>query len=325
MQQPCRALRVYLKTKARIIASRIESGAVSAMLKGFLGLFLVLAAAGAASAAPPKGDEIVIGLIPEINIFQQMERFKPLSAYLSEQVGRPVKLTVLTRYGNLIENFENNHLDGAFFGSFTGALAIQKLGIVPLARPINLNGRSTYAGLIFVRKDSGIRNVAAMRGKRFVFVEKATSAGYIFPLAYLHSQGVKDVKAFLGDTYFSGSHDAAMYAVLEGKAGIGAAKDSVYDWVRSKEPRIDKELLILARSEEFPSNGLGVRKDMDAGLKAKLKAALLHLQDSPQGLKVLETLRFRRFIDTRVEDYQPVFDAAAKAGIDLKTYEFRND
>ncbi len=288
-------------------------------------LVLVLVAARAASASPPQRGEIVIGLIPEINIFQQMERFKPLSKYLSEQTGKTVRITVLTRYGNIIENFENHRLDGAFFGSFAGALAIQKLGVVPLARPINLNGRSTYAGLIFVRRNSGIKNAAAMRGKRFAFVERATSAGYIFPLAYLHAQGVKDVDAFLGESYFAGSHDASIYAVLQGKANIGAAKDSVYDWVQNKEPRVDKELLILARSEEFPSNGLGVRKDMDASLKAKLKLALLHLQDSPQGLKVLEALRFKRFIETKVEDYQPVFDAAAKAGIDIRTYEFRND
>lgn len=288
-------------------------------------LVLVLVAARAASASHAQRDEIVIGLIPEINIFQQMERFRPLSKYLSEQVGRTVRFTVLTRYGNIIENFEQHRLDGAFFGSFTGALAIRKLGMVPLARPINLNGRSTYAGLIFVRKDSGIRNVAAMRGKRFAFVEKATSAGYIFPLAYLHAQGVKDVDAFLGESYFAGSHDASMYAVLDGKANIGAAKDSVYDWVQTKDPRIDKELVILARSGEFTSNGLGVRKDMDETLKAKLKSTLLHLHDSPRGLKVLEALRFKRFIETKVEDYQSVFDAAAKAGIDIGTYAFRNE
>ena len=164
-----------------------------------------------------------------------------------------------------------------------------------------------------------------MRGKRFAFVEKATSAGYIFPLAYLHAQGVKDVDAFLGESYFAGSHDASMYAVLDGKANIGAAKDSVYDWVQTKDPRIDKELVILARSGEFTSNGLGVRKDMDETLKAKLKSTLLQLHDSPRGLKVLEALRFKRFIETKVEDYQSVFDAAAKAGIDIGTYAFRNE
>lgn len=290
-----------------------------------LSIFLFLVATCTAGEQQQKQDGIVIGLIPETNIFEQMERFKPLSAYLTSETGKPVKFTVLTRYGNIIENFEHGHLDGAFFGSFTGALAIQKLGIVPLARPINLNGKSTYSGYIFVRKDSGIKSVAAMRGKRFAFVEKATTAGYVFPLAYLHEQGIEDVNAFLGETYFSGSHDASIYAVLDGKAAVGAAKDSVYEWISTKEPRVNNELVILAKSGEYPSNGLGVRKAMDEALKEKLKTALLHLHDTPQGQKVLESLRFQRFIETKASDYQPVFDVAKKAHIDLRSYQFRND
>lgn len=287
-------------------------------------LLITLLLVGEADAAAAD-KKLVIGLIPETNIFQQMERFRPLEKYLSEQTGANIRFSVLTRYGNLIENFQQNNLDGAFFGSFTGALAIQKLGVIPIARPVNPNGKSSYSGLIFVRKDSGIRTVADMRGKRFAFVEKATTAGYIFPLAYLAAHGIGKVNDFLGETYFAGSHDAAMYAVLQGKAGVGAAKDSVYEWIASRDPAIDRDLQVLARSEEFPSNGLALRKDLDPALVARLKTILLHLHENPQGLKVLAALRARRFIETRVEDYKPVFDAARQAGIDVSTYVFQNN
>ena len=62
-----------------------------------LSIFLVIFGASAASAAQPQRDEIVIGLIPEMNVFQQMERFRPLSKHLSEQTGRTVRFTVLTQ------------------------------------------------------------------------------------------------------------------------------------------------------------------------------------------------------------------------------------
>jgi phosphonate transport system substrate-binding protein len=94
-----------------------------------------------------------------------------------------VRLATLIRYGNIIENFTAARLDGAFFGSFTGTLAIQRLNVEPIARPLWVDGKSTYHGHIFVRKDSGIRTVEDMRGKRMAFVERATTAGYIFPLA----------------------------------------------------------------------------------------------------------------------------------------------
>ncbi|MCK5642158.1 MAG: phosphate/phosphite/phosphonate ABC transporter substrate-binding protein [Gammaproteobacteria bacterium] len=216
-------------------------------------------------------------------------------------------------------------MDGAFFGSFTGALAIQKLGVVPLARPVNLDNTSTYHGYILVRKDSGIKSIADMRGKRMAFVEKATSAGYIFPLALLRENNIVDINGFFGESFFTGSHDAAVIAVLDGKADVSAAKHSMYDRVKKDNPRVEKELTIIARSPSVPSNGLCVRKTLDPGLQKKLKEALLNLGQDPADEAVLANFGALRFIETTTEDYQPVFDMAQKAGIDIKKYNYRNE
>jgi len=270
-------------------------------------------------------ERLLIGLIPEMNIFKQKQRFHLLGEYLANKTGVPVEFTILTRYGNIIESFTTDKMDGAFFGSFTGALAIGKLGVVPLARPVNLDGSSTYHGLLLVRKDSGISSAAAMRGKRMAYVDKATTAGYLFPLAYLKEQGIKDAAGFFSETFFTGSHDAAIIAVLDGKADIGAAKHSVYDRIEKENPRIKAELKIIARSPSVPSNGLCVRADLPAALKGKLKRALLDLEADPAGKAVLAEFGAQRFIETTANDYQPVFDMATKAGIDIKNYSYRNE
>ena len=70
-----------------------------------------------------------IGLIPEKNIFEQKRRYAPLADYLGKKIDMKIELKVLSRYGNVITNFVSNDLDGAFFGSFTGALAQMKLGL----------------------------------------------------------------------------------------------------------------------------------------------------------------------------------------------------
>jgi len=49
--------------------------------------FLLILAAVMAWPLRAWGDEILIGLIPEENIFNQMERHRPLAAYLSKKVG----------------------------------------------------------------------------------------------------------------------------------------------------------------------------------------------------------------------------------------------
>lgn len=268
--------------------------------------------------------ELTIGLIPEQNVFKQMARYQPLGDYIGKKTGIKMKFTILSRYGNIIDRFTAEKLDGAFFGSFTGALAIQKLGVEPLARPVNLDGSSTYWSYIFVRKDSGIKTVSDMKGKRIAFVDKATSAGYVFPVAYFKEHGVKDIKTYFREYYFAGSHDAAVYAVLDKKFDIGCAKHSMFDRVARSDPRVTKELSILAQSAEFPSNGLAVRKDIGAAVKRQLKDVLLGMDKDPEGKEVLKRFEAIRFLPTTKEDYNTVFDVARKAGMDLKTYDYVN-
>ncbi len=276
-------------------------------------------------ALPQQADQtLLIGLIPEMNVFKQKERFSLLGDYLSKKTGMKVQFTILSKYGDIIDKFTAAKMDGAFFGSFTGALAIDKLGVDPIARPVNLDNSSTYHGLIFVRKDSGIRSVKDMKGKKIAFVDKATTAGYIFPLAFLRENGVMDINTFFKEYFFAGSHDAAIDAVLDKKADIGAAKHSMFDRERKENPRIDKEILILANSTSVPSNGLCVRKDLDAALKKRIKDALLNLHTEPEGQAVLKKFGAIKFIETSKEDYQPVFEMIRKAGLDIKTYNYKN-
>jgi phosphonate transport system substrate-binding protein len=272
-----------------------------------------------------KAPSLLIGLIPERNIFKQIERYEPVTGYLSKKMGINIELKVLTRYGNIIENFVSLGLDGAFFGSFTYALTHAKIGVEAVARPENLNGISTYHGLLFVRKDSGIRSAEDMAGKRFAFVDKATTAGYILPLVYFKEQGIKDYKAFLKETYFTGTHEDAIYDVLNKKADIGAAKNTVFFKLSAKDSRIKNELVILQRSPDVPENCLAVRKDLDASVKHKLKQVLLNMHTDPDGIEVLRNFGAEKFIETTTDDYASVYQYAQEIGLNLETYDYLND
>ncbi len=268
--------------------------------------------------------EILIGLIPEQNVFRQRERYQILRTYLSARLGITVNFTSLTRYGNIMEHFTAEKMDGAFFGSFTYALAHNQLGVEPLARPVNLDGTSTYHGYLFVRKDSGIRAVADMKGKRFAYVERATTAGYVFPLAFFKKNGVPDPRVFLGESFFAGSHDAAILAVLNREADIGAAKNTIYTQMAAENPRIEKELIILAKSGVVPQNCLAVRKNLDPELKHSLKQALLDMDKDAEGSEALRRFGARGFIETRDGDYDYLYKLSRQVGIDLKTYRYEN-
>jgi phosphonate transport system substrate-binding protein len=93
-------------------------------------------------------------------------------------------------------------------------LAHSKLKLEVLVRPKDIDAISTYHGLLFVRKDSGIRTAKDMRRKRFAFVDKATTAGYLLPLAYFEKREIKNYKK---------------------RADIGAAKNTVYERMARKK------------------------------------------------------------------------------------------
>lgn len=290
----------------------------------FLILFIQAFAAftSLASKADAREESLVIGLVPEMNIFKQRERFELLAPYLSKKLGIEVRLTMLT-YGNIIEKFKEEEIDAAFLGSFTGALAISQLGVVPLVRPINMDNTSTYQGYIFVRKDSNITSVADMKGKSMALVEK-TTAGFVFPLAWLKRHGIDDISTFFNEQFISGSHDRTISLVLNGKANVGAAKSTIYKNMRKWQPRIDSELVILTNSPKVPSNTFCVSKKLDQQYREQLKDLLLNLRGDSEGREVLKKLGAKRFVETGRDQYQPVFDLAKEAGIDLGKYDFQS-
>lgn len=135
---------------------------------------------------------LTIGLIPEQNLFKQMKRYQPVGDYIEKKTAIKIKFTILPKYGNIIEELERKNMDGAFLGSFTGAVAIKKLGVQHVARPVNPDRTSTFKGYIFVNKLSAIKSVDRMRHSVIAFVDRATTAGYVFPVAYLRAHGVED-------------------------------------------------------------------------------------------------------------------------------------
>jgi phosphonate transport system substrate-binding protein len=292
----------------------------------------ILAGCSRSGTAPPeqkpgiKEDNfILIGLVPEQNIFTQMERYQPIADYLSGKIGLRVKLIILPSYGDIIDDFATGGMDGAFFGSLTYALLHEKLGVEVMARPVGLNGASTYRGVIFSREDSGIRKAQDMQGKRFAFVDKASAAGYLLPLAYFKSHGIKNYRKYFRETYFTGTQEDAIDDVLNRRADIGAAKNSVLRRLAAKDPDVANKLHFIAYSPEFPESSFAVRKDLNAEMKIRLRNALLNMDNDPEGRSILTRFGAQKFMAATDEDYQPLYQYMREIGITLSGYDYSEE
>ena len=262
-------------------------------------------------------------LVPEKNTFEQRRRYKYITDYLSQKMEMNVTVEIMANYGEISEAFQAGRADAGFFGSFSYAMTHVRSGIEPIARPVWLDGSSTYRGYIFVRKDSKIRSVKDMRHKSLVLVDKATTAGFIFQLYYFEYAGIDDMEDYFSRISFARSHDAAAWAVYTGEADIGGAKNHIFDSLAEEYPDFRNQMLVLAESPEFPSNGLAVRKDLNSALKLRLKTLLLSLHETEEGRKVLQNFGAVKFIETTNDDYAAVYNMVRGLGIDLESYSYQ--
>jgi len=262
-------------------------------------------------------------LVPEQNIFEQRRRYKYISDFLSRKMDMNVIVEIMANYGDITDAFLKGAADAGFFGSFSYLLTHAKADIEPIARPVWLDGSSTYRGYIFARKDSNINTVKDMHNKSLVLVDKATTAGYIFQLFYFNYYGIPKLEDYFSKVSFARSHDAAAWAVYTGEADIGGAKNHIFNRFKEESPDFREQMAVLAESPEVPSNGLAVRKDLNPAIKLRLKTLLLAMHETKEGQEALKSFGALKFIETTDEDYRALYNMVQQLGIDLLTYSYK--
>ena len=277
-----------------------------------------------ASEKHPEDEKTLhLVLVPEKNVFEQRRRYKYITDYLSTKMDMNFTVEIMTNYGNISEAFIDGHADAGFFGSFSYVLTHAKAGIEPIARPIWPDNDSTYRGYIFVRKDSNIQTVKDMKDKSLVLVDKATTAGYIYPLFYFKYYGINNIKDYFSQISFANSHDAAAWAVYAGEADIGGAKSHIFNSIMDEYPDFKEQMIVLAESSEVPSNGLAVRKDLNPAIKLRIKTLLLSLHKTLEGQEILKNFGALKFIKTSNDDYRVLYNMVNQLGIDLQEYSYK--
>ncbi len=251
---------------------------------------------------------LVLGLVPEINIFEQRKRYKPLIKYISGKIDIPVRMKIYESYFKIIESLRDGDADLAFVGSLNYVIAHHVAGAEVLAKPEWADGVSTYSGLIFARKGTGLTaDPSTWKGKKMALVHEFTTAGDLFQRHYMMERGFLKPNKLLAEIHYEGSHDAAVMMVLKGDAHIGGAKDLVFKRLASENRELKENLVILAESDRVPSNGLVVSGFIDGKTKKRLKSVLLGMDKNAEGRAVLARFRAKRFLDTDRNDYKAVY------------------
>lgn len=224
------------------------------------------------------------------------KRLKPLTQYLSEQLGRPVELKLSPNMGVAIDEVAEQHVDLAYLTPVAYLKAHAKGGAKIIAKTVT-KGKASFQLMIVVKEDSPIKTVADLKGKRFAFGDKRA----LLQRAAVVGAGVK-MEDF-ADYQFIGHYDNIARAVLNGDFDAGILKDTMaYQWQ-------GKGLRILHASPDLPPYNVAAKGDIDAATLAKLKAAFLALDaNNPKHLKIIKALdkKYDGFAATSDAEYDVV-------------------
>ncbi len=236
---------------------------------------------GFGSAAP---QELKFGFTPVLGEAEMRAEFEPLMAYLSEAIGRKVVLYIAKNYGDLRTQMEAGAVDIGSFSPFAYVDAAKGGKIRIIAQSI-LDHSATYRGLIIARKDSGLKSVNDLEGKRFAFVDPKSASGYVYPRAMLIEKGVKPERYFK-ETIFAGGHDKVIAAVLEGKVDAGAIYDGALGVAKQKGVPVEN-LVTLSSTDPIPHDAIAVRLGLDEVLVKKIQTVLVDLEKSEAGRRAI--------------------------------------
>ncbi len=236
------------------------------------------------TAAPAQDRDLRFGFTPVLSEAEMRAEFEPLMTYLSDVIGRKITLYIAKTYGDLRTQMEAGSVDIGSFSPFAYVDATRGGKVRIIAQSI-LDGSATYRGLIIARKDSGLRSVSDLEGKRFAFVDAKSASGYVYPRAMLVEKGVNPERYFK-ETLFAGGHDKVIAAVLEQRVDAGAIYDGSLGVAKAKGLPVD-ELVTLSSTDPIPHDAIAVRVALDEALAKKIQAALVDLDKAPAGRAVI--------------------------------------
>ena len=227
---------------------------------------------------------------------------------LQKETGLHFKTSVATSYAAVIEAMGAGKVDIGWLATFSYVLAKNKYD-VELLLVVQRFGSPFYRGQIMVRTDSGINSLDNLQGKRFAFVDPASTSGHLYPKTLLLSKGL-DPKTFFSKTIFAGSHNAVVLSIYKGEVDGGAAYDGSRAAVAKSYPDVFDKIKVLAYTKEIPNDTVSVRKELPADLKVRLRNGLKKISDSPEGSKVLKRL----YGISGLMDLDGLFDPVREAG-----------
>ena len=261
----------------------------------FLMFCLILVALGCTKSKElgSKQNPLKFYLIPAQDIQALSDNGKVLEAYLKKDLDMEVSVELPTSFIAVVEAFGSKRADAAILNTFGYILAHEKYGVEAHLKLMN-RGRDEYYGQIIARVD-GPKSIAELKGKKFAFVDPASTSGYLLPLRLF-----KQEKIVIKEHVFAGRHDSVVSAVYQRQVDAGATFYTPPDddgspkdarmLLKTQYPDVFDKIKILKLTGPIPNDPVSFRKDLPEEIKTKLVDSLVRYIKTEEGKKTMYNL-----------------------------------
>ena len=251
-------------------------------------------------AASAEEDALVLGVFPRRNATETVRMFTPMASHLAEQLGRKVTVMTARDFEAFWQGVNGKRYDIVHYNQYHYIRSAQSYQVVAY---IEEGGKSTISGAIYVRRDSGITELAQLKGRTVLFGGgEDAMISYITSMYLLLQAGLKkdDIKPA-----FAVNPPNSVLALHRRQADAAGAGDGALELPVVANAIDTKELVALKVSEPLLQLPVAVKRDMPARLRASIQATLVGLKDSEAGQQVLKAAVLTGMGKAEDKDYDP--------------------
>jgi len=256
--------------------------------------------------------EIKFGILPRLSAVELTTMFSPLAEYLSKETGEKVSLVIPKDFDAFQELVKSGKVDMGISNPIVYIQLKKEINVEPLAVSAETKAGTKFRGIIIARKDSGIEKIQDLKGKKLIFVEEDSAAGYIFQMLLLSKAGM-DVNKDFTRLPFAKKHDNVVMAVFNKAADAGGIREDDLDKMKDK---VDlSQIKIVGYSDYFPNWPVYATPKLNKDAAAKVRAALLKLKPKEtESEKILGAAKLTGFATITDKDYDLLRQAAKLVG-----------
>jgi phosphonate transport system substrate-binding protein len=257
-----------------------------------------------------------VSAIPDEAPTELLRKFKPLGAYLGQQLDMQVEFVPVSDYAAVVEALAADRIDLAWLGGFTFVQArLKTANAAHPAMPLVQRAEDEKFTSKIISADPAVHALQDLKGKTFAFGSVSSTSGSLMPRYFMLQDGIEP-EAFFSRIAYSGAHDATAAWVQAGKADGGVLNASVWDKLVAAGKVDTTKVRVIATTPPYFDYNWTVRGTLDPLVRDRIQAAFLALDPAnPAHQAILDLQSASRFIPTQAENYQGIEQAAQAAGL----------